>query len=322
MSAGQTTAAPLALEEYAGDRGPWARRLHSLTHFLRTKPLGTVGLAIVLVLVLCAVFAQQLAPYGYDHRVLREHTLAPSAKHPFGTDELGRDELSRIIYGARVSVVVGFGTVAITTLIAGAIGLVSGYFGGWLDTTIQRVIDMWIAFPPLILLLAILAAFGTPSHSLNLGFAKLTPSDERMVQIIIVLGLLSSAGQSRVIRGTAIGVRSNLYVEGARTIGASNVRILLRYILPNVLPTLIILGSLGLAGAILAEATLSFLGYGIPPPVPSWGLMLSGVAQARIRTDPWLSIWPGLAIALAVYGINMFGDALRDVLDPRLRGSR
>lgn len=322
MAAGQTLAGPAILGEYSRDENAWTKRRKSVVKFFRTKPLGAVGFVIVLAFVLAAIFAQQLAPQGYDHRVIKDRMQTSSIAHPLGTDDTGRDVLSRIIYGARISMIVGFGTITISTLLSGFLGLVTGFFGGWLDTIIQRLIDMWIAFPFLILLLAVLAAFGTPTHTLNLHIISLQPSQQRMLQIVVVLGLLFSAGPSRVVRGAALGVRNNLYVEGARTVGASNFRILRSYILPNVLPTMIILASLGLGAAILAEATLSFLGYGIPDPVPSWGRMLSGIATARIRTDPWLSIWPGLAISLAVYGFNMFGDALRDVLDPRLRGSR
>lgn len=322
MTAGQTAAGSTILENRAEAVSSWDRRRSGILRFFRTKPLGTIGFVIVLGIVVCAIFAGQLAPAGFDHRVIKDRTQAPSAKHLLGTDEGGRDVLSRIIYGARVSAVVGFGVVTISTIVSGFIGLISGFFGGAVDTVIQRIIDMWIAFPPLILLLAILAAFGTPTHIAHWGPLSLEPSQQKTAQIILVLGILFSAGPSRVVRGAALGIRSNLYVEGARTLGASNVRIIRSYILPNVLPTMIILASLGLGAAILAEATLSFLGFGIPDPVPSWGRMLSGIAQARIRTDPWLSVWPGLAISLAVFGFNMFGDALRDVLDPRLRGSR
>ncbi|HZU77044.1 MAG TPA: ABC transporter permease [Dehalococcoidia bacterium] len=321
MSVGQSTAGLAVLEREAGYTSTWGRRWHGVVRFFRTKPLGTIGAVLMLILIVCAIFAGQIAPSGYDHRVIADRTQAPSAKHWLGTDEQGRDELSRIIYGARVSVTVGFGAIAIATVISSTIGMVSGFFGGWLDTVIQRFIDMWIAFPALILLLAAQAAFKTPTGNAHWGPFVLQPSQQRTAEIILILGVLFSPGGSRVIRGAALSVRNNLYVEGARTIGASNVRILRSYILPNVLPTIIVLATLQLGAAILAEATLSFLGFGVPDPIPSWGRMLAGIAQARIRTDPWLSIWPGLAISLTVYGFNMFGDALRDVLDPRLRGS-
>jgi peptide/nickel transport system permease protein len=305
-----------------GQRSAPGRWSHNLLHFLRSKPLGSIGAILVLLIILLALFAPRLAPYGFDQRVLHDHLQSPSAKHILGTDELGRDIFSRIIYGARVSAFVGFGTVIVATLVAGSLGMVSGYAGGWADTLLQRIVDMWIAFPPLILLLAVLAVFGTPSAAFRLGPLALDPSQQRAAQIILVLGLVFSAGASRVIRGSTLAVRQNAYIEAARALGAGHLHVLVRYILPNVMPTILVLATLQLGAAILAEATLSFLGFGIPDPVPSWGRMLAGIAQSRIRTDPWLALWPGLAITLAVFAFNMLGDALRDVLDPRLRGSR
>jgi peptide/nickel transport system permease protein len=296
--------------------------VHALTHFIRTKPLGTVGAVIVLVILLLAVFAPNVAPYGFDQRAISQRLQNPSAHHLLGTDELGRDILSRVIYGARVSAFVGFGSVIIATILAGTLGMVSGYFGGAVDTIIQRFVDMWIAFPFLILLLAFLAVFGTPLGPAHLGPLIVEPAQQRAGQIIVVLGLLFAIRDSRVIRGGTLSVRNNTYIEAAKGLGASSTRILLTYILPNVAPTLIVIATLQLGAAILAEATLGFLGFGIPDPVPSWGRMLSGVARSRIRTDPWLAFWPGLAISLAVFAFNMLGDALRDVLDPRLRGTR
>jgi peptide/nickel transport system permease protein len=291
-------------------------------HFARRKPLGSFGAAIVLTIIVLAVFAPQVAPYGFDQRVIRDRLQEPSLHHLLGTDELGRDILSRIIYGARVSAFVGFGTVLIATLVAGTVGTVSGYLGGRVDTGIQRLVDVWIAFPGLILLLAFLAVFGSPFGTLRLGPLALEPAQQRAAQIILVLGLLFSIRDSRVVRGATLAIRNNVYLEAARGLGASHLRILVTYILPNVMPTLIVLATLQLGAAILTEASLGFLGFGIPDPIPSWGRMLSGVARSRIRTDPWLAFWPGLAISLAVFAFNMLGDALRDVLDPRLRGSR
>lgn len=290
--------------------------------FVRTKPLGTVGLVLVLLIIVLAIFAPYIAPYGFDHRIISDRLQGPSSKHIFGTDELGRDMFSRIVYGARIAAFVGFGVVIIANVLASLIGIISGYVGGWVDTVVQRFIDMWIAFPGLVILLAVIAVLGTPSGTFNFGPLAIDTSQQRAVQITIVLGVLFSTGASRVIRGATLAVRNNLYVEGARTVGASDTRIVLRYILPNVMPTIIILASLGLGAAILTEASLSFLGFGIPEPVPDWGRMVSGIALARARTDPWLAFWPGVAITLAVFGFNMLGDALRDVLDPRLRGGR
>ncbi len=289
---------------------------------MRHKPLGSLGGVLVLAIIVLAILAQQVAPYGFDQRILHDHLQGPSARHLLGADELGRDILSRLIYGARVSAVVGFGTVLVATVVAGSVGMISGYAGGWVDTAVQRFVDMWIAFPPLILLLGVLAVFGTPSAAAHLGPVGLDPAQQRVGQIILVLGLIFAAGTSRVVRGATLAVRENTYLEAARALGASDVHILTRYILPNVMPTIIVLATLELGAAILAEATLSFLSFGVPDPIPSWGRMLAGSAQARIRSDPWLALWPGLAITLAVFGFNMLGDALRDVLDPRLRGSR
>ncbi len=322
MATGQNTQEAVGSLTRRGERGTYGRWQHGIVRFLRTKPLGSIGAVIVLTILLLAVFAPQIAPFGFDHRLLRDKLQGPTSTHWLGTDIQGRDVLSRLIYGARVSAFVGFGAVLIATTISSVIGMISGFFGGLVDTIIQRFIDIWIAFPALILLLAVLAIFGTPTGKLHVGFLTLDSSQQRAAQVIGVLGLLFSAGASRVIRGAALSIRNNLYVEGARTVGAGNARILWYYILPNVMPTIIVLASLQLGAAILAEASLSFLGFGIPDPVPSWGLMLSGLATARIRTDPLLTLWPGLAITFAVFGFNMLGDALRDVLDPRLRGGR
>jgi peptide/nickel transport system permease protein len=284
--------------------------------------MGALGAAIVLLIIVTAVFAPVLAPYNFDHRQISQRMQNPSREHILGTDEVGRDILSRVIYGARVSAFVGFGAVIIATVIAGTLGMVSGYFGGGLDTTVQRFVDMWIAFPFLILLLAFLAVFGTPLGPAHAGPFLIEPAQQRAAQIILVLGLLFAIRDSRVIRGSTLSIRHNVYVEAAKGLGANHLRILIHYILPNIMPTIIVLATLQLGAAILAEATLGFLGFGIPDPVPSWGRMLSGIARARVRSDPWLAFWPGLAITLAVFGFNMLGDALRDVLDPRLRGSR
>jgi len=304
------------------DRSLAYRWLHAIVRFVRTKPLGTFGAFLVLLMLFLAIFANQVAPFGYDHREILQRLQGPSARHLMGTDELGRDILSRIIYGARIAAFVGFGTVLLSMLLSSLIGTVSGYFSGIVDMIIQRIMDIFISFPPLILLLTVAAVIGTPTAPLRWGPFTLAPAYQRVVQMIIVLGVLFSFPASRIIRGATLTVRNNLYIEGAQTIGASSTRILLRYILPNVFPTIIVIASLQLATAILVEATLSFLALGIPPPVPSWGSMLSGIARDKLRQDPWLTIWPGVAISLAVYGFNMFGDALRDVLDPRLRGTR
>jgi peptide/nickel transport system permease protein len=229
----------------------------------------------------------------------------PSLAHPFGTDANGRDMLSRVIWGARISVTVGFGAVLISTVLATSIGVISGYFGGWFDLLFQRLIDIWIAFPALVLLVSLVAVLGPGLWS-----------------VTIILGVLVTPGNSRVIRSAVIAMRHLPYVETAHCLGAGHARIILRHVLPNVFVPILILATVRLGTAILAEATISFLGYGVPPPYPAWGAMLSGTGRAYMLQSPWLSVWPGLAISLVVFGFNMLGDALRDVLDPRMRGTR
>lgn len=280
-------------------------RLELLTGFVGRKPLGAVGGAIVLVLLFVALTAPWLSPYEYDVGTAAERLQGPSVRHLFGTDASGRDMLSRIIWGARVSVTVGFGAVAISTLVAVTIGVVSGYFGGWFDLLFQRLVDVWISFPAIVLLLS-MASMIQPG----------------LWSVTLILGILLAPGTSRVVRGAVIAIRESPYIESARSVGAGHIRIIARYILPNVFATIIVLATVQLGTAILAESTLSFLGYGVPPPHPAWGAMLSGTGRAFMLQSPWLSIWPGLAISLVVFGFNMLGDALRDELDPRLRGRR
>lgn len=290
--------------------------------FMRRKPMGGVGLVIVALLFISAVFAGQIAPQGFEKQNIRQRYQRPSTSHFLGTDDLGRDIFGRIIYGARVSVLIGFGVVLIAGALAATIGVLTGFYGKLLDLFVQRIVDILIAFPNLILLITFTALFPKPEEALTLGPISLDPSGQRGLYVVIALGILFSFGASRVIRGSVIAIKNNQYIEGARAIGATDSRILLRYILPNIFPTLLILSTVQLGAAILAESSLSFLGFGIPPPVPAWGGMLSGIARSQITREPLLSVWPGLAIALAVFGFNMLGDALRDVLDPRLRGSR
>lgn len=292
-------------------RKPWVRLLRTLWWFIRRKPLGALGGFFVVVVLLVAVSAQWIAPYWYDDQTWSEAMEGPSARHLFGTDDLGRDMLSRVMYGARVSVVIGFSAVAISAVVATFIGVISGYYGGRFDTLFQRLVDIWMSFPPLVLLIVVVSTFSRGGDFWD-----------RVMAIIIVMGIIMAAGSSRVIRGAAISIKNNQYVEAARCIGASDVRILAQHVLPNVFAVIIILATVQLGAAILAESSISFLGWGVPPPFPSWGQMLSNKGILFMRAHPWIALWPGLAIALAVYGFNMLGDALRDVLDPRLRGGR
>ena len=272
--------------------------------FCRRKPLGALGGLIVLVMILMAVFANWIAPYTYDETIRGARMKAPGAQFWMGTDNLGRDIFSRVVYGARVSVTVGFGAVLLANFLATTIGITSGYFGGKYDICVQRVVDAWQSFPFLVVILSIMAVLGPG-----------------LMNVILALGVLGAAAASRVIRGATIAVAQNQYIEAARAVGAGHIRIMCRYIFPNVAATIIILATIGLGGAILAESALSFLGFGVPPPYPAWGAMLSGSGRSYMYTAPWMAIWPGAAISLAVFGFNMLGDALRDLLDPRLRGA-
>ncbi len=270
--------------------------------FTRRKPLGALGALIVLLFIVQAIFAPALAPYDISHQVLTQRLQPMSWQHPFGTDELGRDVFSRVIWGARTSITIGFGALVIATLWATSLGIISGYFGGWFDLVFQRFIDVWQAFPGLILIIALVPALGG-------GTAAVT----------VALGIVGGASTSRVMRSGALSARANQYVEAARVVGAGHTRILLRHVVPNVLYLVIITASLRVGAFILAEASLSFLGFGVKPPTPSWGQMLTGAARNFMVFRPELAIFPGLAITLVVFGFNTFGDALRDVTDPRLR---
>jgi peptide/nickel transport system permease protein len=295
--------APVEPSAYARSRTGGVDTLRALGRFVRRKPLGALGAAIVGALLVMAVFAEQIAPHGYDDTIRGARMRPPSAAYWLGTDNLSRDMWSRIVYGARVSVTVGFATVALAVTLATAIGVSSGYFGGVYDLVIQRVVDAWLSFPYLVIVLSVMAVLGPG-----------------LLNVVLSLAIIIAAVNSRVIRGATIGIAQGTYVEAARALGCGHARILVRHILPNVTATIIILATIGLGAAILAESGLSFLGFGVPPPYPAWGAMLSGSGRTYMFRAPWMAIWPGIAISLAVFGFNMLGDALRDVLDPRLRG--
>jgi len=277
--------------------------MRALARFARRKPLGALGGVIVGAMLVMAVFAERIAPYGYDDTIRGARMRPPSAAHWLGTDNLSRDMWSRIVYGARVSVTVGFATVALAVVLATAIGVSCGYFGGAYDLVVQRVVDAWLSFPYLVIVLSVMAVLGPG-----------------LLNVVLSLAIIIAAVNSRVIRGATITIAQGTYVEAARALGCGHARILVRHILPNVVATIIILATIGLGAAILAESGLSFLGFGVPPPYPAWGAMLSGSGRTYMFRAPWMAIWPGIAISLAVFGFNMLGDALRDVLDPRLRG--
>jgi peptide/nickel transport system permease protein len=269
----------------------------------REKPLGLIGGIIVLLMLLTGIFADFLAPYGYNEYILADRLTGQSPHHLLGTDALGRDLFSRVIYGARISMIVGLGASAINVAFSAIVGVTSGFIGGKFDMIVQRFVDAALTFPMLIIVITLMALIGTG-----------------VTQVVIVLGIWGGIAWIRVARSAVIAIRQNVYVDAARAIGCSTREMLMRHILPNITPILIIMFSVSMSGNILGEASLSFLGFGIPPPFPSWGGMLSSEGRRYMYEAPWLAVWPGVALSVAVYGINMWGDAVRDLLDPRLRG--
>ena len=288
---------------------PASRERSSVIHFLvrlfREKPLGAAGGVIFILFLLCGIFADFLAPYGMNQISPRNRLLPPSWAYPFGTDNLGRDMLSRCLYGARLSVIIGCTAAVLATVISALIGIVSGYFGGKVDLAVQRFVDAWMSFPDLVVLIVVVSVLGPG-----------------MPQIIGTLGLLLGIGGSRIVRSAVVSVREHMYVHAAQSIGAGAPRILWRHVLPNVMAPIIVLLTTRVGTVILAESGLSFLGLGVPPPAPTWGGLLSGSGRTYMFQGPWLVVAPGLCLTLVVYATNVFGDALRDLLDPRMRGSR
>ena len=306
-----STAEPLAIEasRAAQGRAPRSGAFIGTWRFIkrlfREKPLGAIGAVICLVFLFAGIFADVIAPYGMNEIKPTSRLKPPSWDHFFGTDNLGRDLFSRSLYGAQISVIIGLAAATLATFISVILGILTGYLGGKFDMIVQRMVDAWMSFPDLIILIVVVAVLGPGTW-----------------QIIGVLGLLLGIGGSRIIRSAVVSVRENMYVHAAQSIGASTGRILWRHILPNVLPPIIVLFTTRVGTVILAESALSFLGLGVPPPTPTWGGMLSGSGRTFMFQGPWLVIFPGLCLTLVVYGINVFGDALRDLFDPRMRGSR
>ena len=274
-----------------------------LIRLVREKPLGTVGAVIVLVLFLTGIFADLLAPYTMGEVHLRDMFSPPSLKYLLGTDHLGRDLLSQLIYGARISMIIGVCACSLNVMVGTIIGSVSGFVGGKLDIVVQRFVDAWMSLPLLLIVLTAMTIVG-----------------KGMPQVIIIIGLSGGINTSRVIRSAVIAIKENPYVEAAVAVGCSTGKLLIRHILPNILAAVIIMFTVSMSGAILLEATISFLGFGVPPGTPSWGSILSMEGRKYMEAAPQLALWPGLCLGIVVYGANMLGDAIRDLLDPRLRG--
>ncbi|HZQ11610.1 MAG TPA: ABC transporter permease [Pseudolabrys sp.] len=289
---------PLTEEKTERPESIWSK----LRYHLAAHPLGMIGAAIMVVFVFCAVFADFITAYSPTATDPGLRLLQPGAGHALGTDQMGRDIFARIIYGARISLAVGLGSTLLGSLFGVALGLASGYLGGWVDLIIQRITDVLQSVPLLVLALVMAAALGPAL-------------DNTIVAISIPLIPYTA----RVIRSNTLALREQPFVEAARAVGMSEFRIAVRHVLPNTVAPLIVIATAQLGAAILTEASLSFLGLGVPEPHPSWGRMLSESAAEYVRTAPWLVIFPGVAISLAVFGTNLFGDALRDILDPRLR---
>ncbi len=295
-----TAVAPL--ESTRRHRGPF---LDLVVRLFREKPLGAAGGTIFVAFLLCGIFADTLAPYGPNETDLHYRLLAPSLAFPMGTDHLGRDVLSRVLIGARLSMIVGFFAAGLATVVSIVLGVLSGYLGGLLDMIIQRMVDAWMTFPGLVLLIVVISIVGPG-----------------VPQIVVILGLQYGIAGSRIVRGSVISVRENMYAHAAQSIGAATFHILWRHILPNIMPVVIVLFTTRVGAVILSEAGLSFLGLGVPPPQPTWGGMLAGSGRTYMYLGPWLALAPGLCLTVVVYAVNVFGDALRDLLDPRMRGVR
>lgn len=288
----------------AGPKMPM-RTAHAVGRFAKQHPVGAAGAFIVIVAIVAAILAPFVSPSDPLKPEVEQVFSSPfSGSYLLGGDQLGRDVFSRLLWGARISMYVGVVSVLIGVTAGALLGVISAYFGGKTDLVIQRVMDTLMAFPGIILALAIMAALGASVNN-----------------VVIALVIVFIPGVSRTLRSQALAIKEMDYVLAARAIGASDWRIILRHMLPNCVAMYIVLATVTLGWAIVVEASLSFLGVGVPPDIPSWGGMLSGAAQTYVQVAPWLAVFPGLAIAVVVFGINLLGDALRDTLDPRLRGA-
>ena len=332
MAIGEQT---LTLEALARPSPPvWRRWLAGVIWFTRRKPLGAFGAIILILTITVAVFSPWIARFPYDQPHFSDSFQAPNGTYWFGTNILGKDFFSRMVIGSQVTVLAGLGTVVVAAFLSVLVGGVSGYFGGRTDLITQRLVDVWVSIPAIFLLIVFLSVLGTGGDGfLGLGRGPdvgLDPKDGdwiwytffRSSVVIFSLGIIFAGYGARIVRSAVLAIKENVYMEAARALGASNVRIMWHYVLPNIMPLVIVLASVNLGAAVLAEATVSFLGFGIQPPFPTWGQLLAQDGRIHGVGHEWLSIIPGLAIFVCVYAFNMLGDALRDVLDPRLRGGR
>jgi len=294
---------PSAVSAIADDRSLSPRGPFGVTWaFLRRQPVGAVGMGLVLLFGLAGIFADFLAPYSPTANDFSAMTEPPGWAHWLGTDQLGRDLLSRILYGARTAFIVGLTSALVGGFAGLFLGVSSAYFGGYIDLWLQRVIDIFMAFPLIIMALAVVSIFGAGVENVILA---------------ITIPLIPRC--ARVVRSSALAIREVPYVDAARALGYGHMRIIMRHMVPNVMGPFLVIITAFVGQAILAEAALSYLGLGVQEPVPAWGLMLQGGAEEYATTAPWIAVFPGLAIMLTVFGINLFGDSLRDVLDPKLR---
>ncbi len=287
------------------ERTGWTRTRRAVRDFIRRRPLGAAGAALILLMIFAAAFAEVVAPHDPLENRFSDLLLPPSAEHLFGTGAYGRDVFSRIIYGARTALLVGFTSSLVGSTFGLALGVIGAYFGGRVDQVIERSMDILISFPLIVLAIAVVAALGGGEGQVGNVVAAIT------VPIIPRV--------ARVVRSSALSIVAMPYIESARSVGAGAIRIMVRHVAPNVFAPYLIMATAFLGQAILLEASLSFLGLGVAEPTPAWGLMLRGAGMQFMERAPWLAIAPGLAISMAVFGFNLFGDSLRDALDPRLR---
>jgi len=297
-----TIAADARTESELTDQAEQRGWLSTARQFARRNPLGAAGGLVIVVMILVAVFADVIAPYNPVANTFDRMHEPPSLENWFGTDQFGRDVFSRIVYGARTALIVGFVSSFVGASLGLILGVASAYFGGRTDLIFQRVLDVCMAFPIIILALAVIAIFGTGTQN-----------------VIIAITIPFIPRCARVVRSTALAIREMPYVDAARACGFGHTRIILRHMVPNVMAPFLIMITAFVGQAILLEASLSYLGLGVQEPTPAWGLMLQGGAEEYAESAPWIAIFPGIAISLAVFGFSLFGDAVRDELDPKLR---